>query len=83
MIRPSVAAVCAIWLRWTTGFAVGLIACVSVSLAQEYPTKAVRVVLPFAPGGGTDVNARQLTDRLSKLWKQPVIVENLGVGAAM
>lgn len=62
------------------GFAVGLIACLSVSLAQEFPTKPVRVVLPFAPGGGTDVNARQLTDRLSKQWKQPVIVENLGGG---
>lgn len=80
MIRPSVAAVFAILLRWTMGFAVGLIACVSISLAQEFPTKAVRVVLPFAPGGGTDVNARQLTDRLSKQWKQPVIVENLGGG---
>lgn len=79
-MRSSVAAVCAMLLRWTAGFAVGLIACLSVSLAQEYPTKTVRVVLPFAPGGGTDVNARQLTDRLSKLWKQPVIVENLGGG---
>lgn len=65
------------------GSAFALLASVWIASAQEYPTKPVRVVLPFAPGGGTDVNARQLTDRLSKSWKQPVIVENPGVGAAM
>ena len=62
------------------GSAFALLASVWIASAQEYPTKPVRVVLPFAPGGGTDVNARQLTDRLSKSWKQPVIVENLGGG---
>ena len=76
----SVFAVVTTVFRRAAGFAMALIACVSISLAQEFPTKAVRVVLPFAPGGGTDVNARQLTDRLSKAWKQPVIVENLGGG---
>ena len=74
------APVCASVLLRAAGCAVALIACMSISPAQEYPNKAVRVVLPFAPGGGTDVNARQLTDRLSKAWKQPVIVENLGGG---
>lgn len=53
---------------------------ISNAHAQEYPTKAVRVVVPFAPGGGTDVNVRRLADRLNKLWKQPVIVENMGGG---
>ena len=52
----------------------------SFTMAQDYPAKTVRVVIPFAAGGGTDVNARQLADRLSRLWKQPVIVDNLGGG---
>lgn len=61
-------------------FAVGVVAlsCVAPSFAQDYPNKPVRVVLPFAPGGGTDVNARRFTDRLSRMWKQPVFVENMG-----
>jgi tripartite-type tricarboxylate transporter receptor subunit TctC len=41
-----------------------------------YPDKAVRIIVPFAPGGATDVLARTLASRLSQMWKQPVIVEN-------
>ena len=41
-----------------------------------YPDKAVRIIVPFAPGGATDVVARTLASRLSQMWKQPVIVEN-------
>lgn len=57
-----------------------LMAGASPSMAQDYPTKTVRIAIPFAAGGGTDINARQLADRLSKQWKQPVIVDNLGGG---
>lgn len=46
------------------------------ALAINYPNKAVHFVVPFAPGGATDVVARQLGNRLSKMWKQPVIIEN-------
>lgn len=56
----------------------GLFLVSGATFAQSYPNKPVRVVLPFAAGGGTDVNARRFTDRLSKMWKQPVIVENMG-----
>lgn len=41
-----------------------------------FPNKAVRIVVPFAPGGSADNSARILSDQLSKRWKQPVIIEN-------
>ena len=44
--------------------------------AQKYPEKAVRIVTPFAPGGGTDVFARILGQRLSEVYGQQFIVEN-------
>jgi tripartite-type tricarboxylate transporter receptor subunit TctC len=43
---------------------------------QDYPTKAVRVIEPFGAGGGPDVLARAISPQLSKLWGQPVTVEN-------
>ena len=43
--------------------------------AQTFPTKPVRIVIPFAPGGSTDANARIIQDKLSTLWGQPVIVD--------
>ncbi|MDB5802948.1 MAG: hypothetical protein JWN73_270 [Betaproteobacteria bacterium] len=44
--------------------------------AQTYPTKAVRLVVPFPPGGGTDIIARTLGDRMAADLGQPVIIDN-------
>ena len=48
----------------------------SHALAQEWPTKSVRILVGSAPGGGTDAMARAVADRLGPLLKQPVVVEN-------
>lgn len=54
---------------------------VSPTLAQDYPTKPVTLVVPFAPGGSSDVISRFVGQKLSELWKQSVIVDNKAGGA--
>lgn len=48
----------------------------SSALAQTWPTKPVRWILPFGPGSGTDISARLLQERLAAKWGQPVVIEN-------
>ena len=54
------------------------------SQAHAFPTKPVRVVVAFTPGGVTDVVARTLMTKLSERWSQPVVVENRpGAGGSL
>ena len=46
--------------------------------AQDYPTKQVRVVVPYPAGGGTDLVARLIVPRFADRWKQTVIIDNKG-----
>ena len=43
---------------------------------QEFPTKPIRIIVPYAAGGGTDLVARMVAQKLNEKWGQPVIVEN-------
>jgi tripartite-type tricarboxylate transporter receptor subunit TctC len=46
------------------------------ALAQTWPQKPVRIIVPFAPGGASDLMPRVVGEKLSPLWGQPVVVEN-------
>jgi tripartite-type tricarboxylate transporter receptor subunit TctC len=51
--------------------------------AQTYPNKPIRYIVPVAAGGGSDMIGRALTDRLSKVLGQPMVVENHGGGGGV
>ena len=44
--------------------------------AQGYPVKPIRLVIPFAPGGGTDITGRAIAQRMAEAWGQSVVVDN-------
>src|SRR3954449_4366702 len=54
-----------------------LLACAAVAAqAQTWPAKPVRIVVAYPPGGGIDVMGRQLAEKLTGMWGEPVVVEN-------
>ena len=56
----------------------------ALSQSSTYPNKPIHFIVPFAPGGSTDVTARVIGQKLSEILKQPVIVENrAGAGASI
>ena len=69
------------WLRHT---------CVSLALmaisglgAQDFPNRPIRLVVPYGPGGVTDINARTLATRLGEILGQSVVVDNRAGGASI
>ena len=59
-----------------TLLAVLALAAVSPVLGQTYPSKPIRIIVPYAAGGTSDILARQIGPKLSDTWGQPVVVEN-------
>ena len=63
--------------RWFLfAFAVLFAFCAIPAWAQNFPSKPVRWIVPFPPGGATDALARPIADRLSTRWNVPVVIEN-------
>src|SRR5271170_7039368 len=64
-------------LRLIAGLALAIVAiCGNAQAQQTYPTRTVRLILPFGPASATDITARLLADRLSARWGKSVVVEN-------
>ena len=64
-----------------------VLALAGTAQAQSWPQKSVRFIVPFPPGGATDISARLLAQKLTDIWGQTVVIENRGgagggVGAA-
>lgn len=57
-------------------FAFAALFCATAAPAQTYPAKAVRVIVPYGPGGSTDLNGRTVSQKLQEAFGQPFVVEN-------
>jgi tripartite-type tricarboxylate transporter receptor subunit TctC len=72
------------WRRWLSGLAVTAMCIPTWVAAQAYPTKPVRLIVPFAPGGTTDIVARIVSERMTAALGQQVLVENkAGAGGSI
>jgi tripartite-type tricarboxylate transporter receptor subunit TctC len=74
MMKKAIACLCAAW-SITTGS--------SGAAAQDYPTRAIQMVVPYAAGGPTDLAARKVAELLAPRLGQPVVIENRGGGGGI
>jgi tripartite-type tricarboxylate transporter receptor subunit TctC len=64
-------------MKWIAAIvAVGLVAGISRANAQNYPNRAITLVIPFAPGGSTSIVGRGIADKMSELLGEKVVVDN-------
>ena len=64
-------------------FAAALLAFGTLAGAQQFPTKTVKIIVPFPAGQATDLAARIIAEALAKEWGQSVVIENVGGGAGI
>lgn len=62
---------------------IALLAVAGGAAAQTFPTKSVRLIVPFAPGGSTDIIARIMGQKLNEVWGQAVVVDNRPGGSTI
>lgn len=63
--------------------AIALAAFQGNAVADEFPARPIRIVVPYPPGSVTDLLGRLIAQRLNESWKQPVVVENRGGGGSV
>jgi len=63
-------------MRAPASAGVALLFLAAAAFAETFPSKPVRIVVPFPPGGGADTLARILEPKLAGIWAQPIVVEN-------
>ncbi|MCC6475250.1 MAG: tripartite tricarboxylate transporter substrate binding protein [Burkholderiales bacterium] len=63
-------------MKFCSILAAALLALPLTAISQNYPVRPVRIVVPYAPGGGIDGLARAISERLSPKWGRPVVVDN-------
>ena len=59
-------------------FCLALVLSCGLTLAQDFPTQPIKIVIPYAPGGGSDILARPVAVDMSERLKQAVVVDNRG-----
>ncbi|HET7595899.1 MAG TPA: tripartite tricarboxylate transporter substrate binding protein [Burkholderiales bacterium] len=63
-------------MRWLASLSIALAGATGVASAQDYPAKSIRMVVPFPPGGFSDVFARIIGGKMHESWGQQVVVDN-------
>jgi len=65
------------WVQWLLPLLVA-VATPFAAAQEDYPNRPVKLIVPFPPGGGTDILARPIAQKLAELWRQPVVIDNRG-----